>query len=107
MKTDILSLALISLLGSVTGYNRETEACGLPSQSLDTLAQQAISPDKIASSSAILELRSKGPEGLDALLKANAAMIQAHASQQGVCEGVDQAAAWTRVRAALDLPDGP
>jgi hypothetical protein len=90
MKTELFSLALIGLLVNAVGYNPKAAACGLPGQSLEVLARQAISENTPVSAMAIPRLRSVGPAGLDALLKANAAMIQRHPCQPAAIESSEQ-----------------
>jgi hypothetical protein len=101
MKTKFYSIAVIVLLNLAASYNPTARACGLPELSLDTLVKQAVSEDQTVSAAAVARLRARGPAGLDALLKANAALIVRHESQAGVTSG-SEGPEWNRLKTALD-----
>jgi hypothetical protein len=90
MKTKITLLSLVAILSAFT----PAQACGATPE---LLAQQAVSPNALVASNAILHLRKWGSEGLNALLKAhemNAAPLNKEDPQ------------WQRRRAALDAVGG-
>ena len=107
MKTKLLSIAVVTGLLAGQGTHPNAQACGIvTAPSLELMAQQAVSENKNHSAMAISRLRSRGPEGLDALFKAHADVIQQH--QTGVAQPVneEQAAEWARLKAALDAVGG-
>src|SRR5437879_13296573 len=103
MTTKLYVLAVAGGLGMAASFNTRAPACGLVVQnSLDSLAQQAVSKDKTVSSVAITKLRAKGPEGLEALLKAHAEMIHKHLSETGPSSVQKQETYWKQGKTALD-----
>ncbi|HTL16587.1 MAG TPA: hypothetical protein VL793_05085, partial [Patescibacteria group bacterium] len=106
MKTNLLSMSL-GLLSLVAGFESSVHACGLPQFSLEALAQRAVSENKVVSDAAIAQLRATGPQGLNLLLKANAAAISQHESPSKVIGGdTREPRAWIRLTRALDLVSG-
>lgn len=102
MKTKLLFVPLVGLLGLAAGYLCPAQACGLPQLPLDILAGQATSENQAVSAAAITQLRARGPQGLDALLNANAALLARHESQANPGAGAD----WRRLKNALDAVGG-
>jgi hypothetical protein len=90
-------------------FNTRAPACGfvVVQDSLDSLAQQAVSNDKTVSSVAITKLRAKGPEGFEALLKAHAETIHKHQTESGPFSvEKKETDYWKQVKAALDAVSG-
>ena len=88
-------------------FNMRAPACGFVVQnSLDSLAQEAVSKDKTVSSVAITKLRAKGPEGLEALLKLHAETIHKHETQTGATSVEKEKTDWKQVKTALDAVSG-
>lgn len=106
MKIEMSFLALIGALLSVGVFNQSAIGCGIPKQPLSALAQQAVSGNKLLSLSAIAQLRAKGPEGLEALLRENSVMIREHETQAGSYRDPTQAEAWTQFKTAVDAVSG-
>jgi hypothetical protein len=109
MKTRLYVLAVAAGLGLAASFNTRVPACGLVvvQDSLESLAQEAISKDKTVSSVAITKLRAKGPEGLEALLKAHAETIHKRLSESGSFSiEKDQTDYWKQVKTALDAVSG-
>ena len=71
------------------------------SDSLASLAQQAVSPDSQIAARAIAELRAKGPAGLDALIAANHSTVEQHRVGRPF-PAVAAESDWCRLCAALD-----
>jgi hypothetical protein len=103
MRTNLLWSAVVTglIAGGVNHLN--VQACGVVgAPPLQQLAQQAVSENRDVSAMAIRRLRAEGPEGLDALFKAHAGLIQKH--QRGVAQPVieEQPSEWERLKVALD-----
>jgi hypothetical protein len=106
MNTNLLSIS-VGLLALTAGFSSSLHACGLPQLSLDALSGRAVSENKAVSAAAIAQLRATGPQGLDVLLKGNAAAISRHENPSKVIAGANQERlAWVRLTRALDAVSG-
>ncbi|HEV8483349.1 MAG TPA: hypothetical protein VGV87_07360 [Blastocatellia bacterium] len=94
MRVKLLTLALALSLGSV-GFADSGKA----KSSLEVLALSATSNDPTESAAAIDQLRSRGLEGLDALLSAYAGDVQ---SRRASISGGEPGDRWQHIAAALD-----
>jgi len=82
------------------------DCSGQPSLTLDQLTHDAVAADKARSETAIRSLRVRGPDGLRALLEANAAILNQHRSANLILTTVLTDDSWSRVREALDAVSG-
>ncbi len=77
---------------------------------LSRAIKNAVSEDQATAQAGIRLLRSAGPEGLEALLAANAKTIQARSLQTTMLDGKEpsaaEEAAWQRLRTAIDAVGG-
>lgn len=71
-------------------------------ESLQRLAEKAVSEDPAIASAATASLRAEGPRGLEALLTAHASLIQEHTQAAATAHSSEQHAAWQRLQMALD-----
>ena len=77
-------------------------ACGdYATLALFTHAREAVSPDPQVAASAIAALREAGPRGLNVLAQVNQSLLDRRATGD-IAPGSNDAAAWERLRAALD-----
>src|SRR5579859_680021 len=107
MKNKSFALAVAAGLGLAASFNMRAPACGfVVLDSLDSLAQEAVSKDKTVSSVAITKLRAKGPEGLEALLKAHASIIHKHETETRAISVEKEETDWKQVKTALDAVSG-
>jgi hypothetical protein len=103
MKIKLLLLAVAAGLSIAVSLNISSLArAGYASSSPGGLAEQAVSIDSNAASSAIKKLRAEGPAGLDALFATHAALIQRHFKNGAAPMATDEQAAWQRLQNALD-----
>lgn len=73
---------------------------------LDDLTRDAVGTDRTRADTAIRMLRARGPEGLRALLEANAAVVNKHATATPLLTPQQPDDSWPRVKAALDGVSG-
>jgi len=69
---------------------------------LDQLAHDAVSEDKTTASNAIRALRTRGPEGLRALLNAHVDALKQHSTANTLLAAKSPDDSWVRLKTALD-----
>lgn len=104
MKTTFLSLVLAAGVGSAgVLLDMRVRACGLPvGNSLEALAQSAVSDDAQVSGMAMARLRAAGPPGLATLVKAHQDAIEKHLAATAAAMSEPEQSRWHRIRRALD-----
>lgn len=90
--------------GAVPMDARTQETLRVNSQAhiLAQLARDALSTDPAVAQFAITALRSQGPEGLQAMLKTHAGLLDSHSPTSLNTRSSDQDPAWLRLKTALD-----
>lgn len=114
MKTLFLLSLLVATAGSAhacgdyaTLRNLRTLDCaGEARLSLEDLTRDAIGPDTVKAERAIRALRARGPEGLRALLEANAETLKQQAAINSLRLPQNPDASWSRIKAAIDGVSG-
>jgi hypothetical protein len=102
MKNKSLLLAALLGLAFATASRSLIAGSLADTDSLKAAAKQAVQADPAASSAAIKTLRAGGPAGLQALLDANADLLNAHDTNAAQASSTKPTVAWDRFRAVLD-----
>lgn len=100
MRRAYILTTVFALLGCQGVWNRELQA-----NDLEELAIQAVADEEREAESAIVELRARGPAGLDALFTVHAVAIR-QAISKPIRPTLDKDSAWQRIRRALDNVSG-
>ncbi|HEX4264268.1 MAG TPA: hypothetical protein VH597_08005 [Verrucomicrobiae bacterium] len=98
MKTSLRSLIALAALSVILAccFGATESAQLMSAENLDSLAQQAASPDESQAAAAVKQLRAAGPAGLDAMFHAYQNRIEAR--QPANAKDAD----WERLRATFD-----
>ena len=96
----------VVLLALCVGRISQVGACDMPRAKLaprvlDDLVARAIGDDSDTRQNAIAQLRAAGPDGLKALMDANADAIRSHRASAGSASATNDAR-WLRISAAID-----
>ncbi|HEX5221218.1 MAG TPA: hypothetical protein VFZ59_16765 [Verrucomicrobiae bacterium] len=92
--------------GDYASFRHLLDCSGQVRLSRDDLTRDAISADKTKSEDAIRMLRARGPEGLRALLDANAAVLKERSAKTSPFTRQPPDESWQRIKAALDGVSG-